>query len=202
MVADTNSSQHPRDRLIAAAMAMFHAHGYHSVGVQTLCEQAEVAKGSFYHFFESKEELTIAAVQEAWDRFKATVILPSMAMGGTAEERVRGIRRGCLDPSHRALPACCCVDTSTPATYNLPRKQFPVGRYGKQGPRYDVLVGPRSLDKDCRPGSRRSTRRGVGGQFQDPVVDNPCTNGVRRTKRGRTRRPWARPSPSAPAGAV
>jgi len=99
MVADTNSSQHPRDRLIAAAMAMFHAHGYHSVGVQTLCEQAEVAKGSFYHFFESKEELTIAAVQEAWDRFKATVILPSMAMGGTAEERVRGIHRGCLDPS-------------------------------------------------------------------------------------------------------
>lgn len=46
-----------RQRIIEVARRLFHARGYADVGVQDICRRARVAKGSFYHFFESKQEL-------------------------------------------------------------------------------------------------------------------------------------------------
>ncbi|OFW65403.1 MAG: hypothetical protein A2Z12_04685 [Actinobacteria bacterium RBG_16_68_21] len=97
MTPKYSPGDHPRERLISAATALFHDLGYHCVGVQTLCEEAGVAKGSFYHFFESKEELTIAAVDGAWERFKELVILPALDAETSPEERVRRIREACVD---------------------------------------------------------------------------------------------------------
>lgn len=39
---------------------------YDSVGVGEICKKANVNKGSFYHFFPSKEDLAVAALQESW----------------------------------------------------------------------------------------------------------------------------------------
>jgi len=36
------------------------------VGVDQICEQSGVKKGSFYHFFRSKSELTVAAYEYHW----------------------------------------------------------------------------------------------------------------------------------------
>ena len=84
-----------RERLIAAAAELLHEHPYHAVGVQTLCERAGVRKGSFYHFFQSKEELTIAAVERAWAAYKHGLAeLP--LEGQTIEKRLRLIVDNCL----------------------------------------------------------------------------------------------------------
>ncbi len=40
--------------------------GYNAVTVDAICERAGVKKGSFYHFFESKAALAIAAMEYAW----------------------------------------------------------------------------------------------------------------------------------------
>jgi TetR/AcrR family transcriptional repressor of nem operon len=84
-----------RERLVAAAAELLHEHPYHAVGVQTLCERAGVRKGSFYHFFESKEELTIAAVERAWSRYKRGLEELPLA-GETIEKRLRLIVENCL----------------------------------------------------------------------------------------------------------
>lgn len=42
-----------------------------STSVDHICERAEVKKGSFYHFFESKHALAIAAIEQGWDEFRA-----------------------------------------------------------------------------------------------------------------------------------
>ena len=55
-----------RERLVAAASELLHARGYGAVGVAEICAAAEVRKGSFYHFFESKQALTVEVVQSAW----------------------------------------------------------------------------------------------------------------------------------------
>ena len=52
-----------KDRLIAVAMELMYARGYHAVGVQEICVQAGVNKGSFYHFFPSKQALVLAVIE-------------------------------------------------------------------------------------------------------------------------------------------
>lgn len=84
-----------RERLVEAASELLHEHPYHAVGVQTLCERAGVRKGSFYHFFQSKEELTIAAVERAWAAYKRG--LADLPLDGEPlERRLRLIVDNCL----------------------------------------------------------------------------------------------------------
>lgn len=51
-----------RERITLAAIELFHARSYDSVGVNDICERAGVVKGSFYHFFTSKDELVLAVI--------------------------------------------------------------------------------------------------------------------------------------------
>jgi TetR/AcrR family transcriptional repressor of nem operon len=49
-------------RLITTAMQLIHTRGYTAVGVHEICTQAGVHKGSFYHFFPSKQALVLAVI--------------------------------------------------------------------------------------------------------------------------------------------
>jgi len=55
-----------RERLVTAASDLLHARGYGAVGVAEICAAADVRKGSFYHFFESKQALTVEVIEAAW----------------------------------------------------------------------------------------------------------------------------------------
>ncbi len=52
-----------RDRLVAAAADLVHRRGYNSVSVADICEDAGLQKGSFYHFFKSKQALVLATLE-------------------------------------------------------------------------------------------------------------------------------------------
>lgn len=62
-----------RDRLISGAIKLMHGRSYANVGVQELCEQAGVKKGSFYHFFPSKRDLTLAALDLECERLRRDI---------------------------------------------------------------------------------------------------------------------------------
>ncbi len=49
--------------LINAAQRLMLRQGYAATGINEVCRGAGVSKGAFYHFFESKEALTIAALE-------------------------------------------------------------------------------------------------------------------------------------------
>ncbi len=57
-------------RIMETAMELIWHSSYDSVGVGDICRQARINKGSFYHFFPSKEALAVAALQEHWDRLQ------------------------------------------------------------------------------------------------------------------------------------
>lgn len=57
-------------RIMATAMDLIWRSSYDSVGVGDICKQAQVNKGSFYHFFPSKEMLAVEALKEHWDVLK------------------------------------------------------------------------------------------------------------------------------------
>jgi TetR/AcrR family transcriptional repressor of nem operon len=57
-----------RERLLEAATNLIWVEGYAALTVDGVCERAGVRKGSFYHFFESKEQLVLATLDAHWAR--------------------------------------------------------------------------------------------------------------------------------------
>ena len=55
-----------RDRLLQSAGDLITQNGYNAVGVSEICKGAEVNKGSFYHFFGSKEDLALEVIDAYW----------------------------------------------------------------------------------------------------------------------------------------
>ncbi|MFC6673134.1 TetR/AcrR family transcriptional regulator [Marinobacterium aestuariivivens] len=59
-----------REKLLCTAMELIWQSNYTSVGVNEICKQAGVTKGSFYHYFETKADLYYAAVLNHWEHLK------------------------------------------------------------------------------------------------------------------------------------
>jgi TetR/AcrR family transcriptional regulator, transcriptional repressor for nem operon len=55
-----------KERLLDSMMELIWLGNYSSASVDAICEHAQVKKGSFYHFFESKTDLAIAALDHGW----------------------------------------------------------------------------------------------------------------------------------------
>jgi TetR/AcrR family transcriptional repressor of nem operon len=55
-----------REKILTSAQALIELRGYSALGVAEICKAAGVPKGSFYHFFESKEALALAVIDEHW----------------------------------------------------------------------------------------------------------------------------------------
>jgi len=56
-----------RLRLMQAAQELIWESSYGAVTIEAICERAQVRKGSFYYFFDSKSDLVCAAVRSWWD---------------------------------------------------------------------------------------------------------------------------------------
>lgn len=76
-----------RERLIRSASLLFHARSYAAVGVQELCEQADVRRGSFYYHFPSKEALALAVLDREQSELTVEVFEPAFKSGGVSLER-------------------------------------------------------------------------------------------------------------------
>ncbi|AIS02351.1 TetR/AcrR family transcriptional regulator [Streptomyces glaucescens] len=77
-----------RERLIDATGELMRSRSYSSLGVAEICAKAEVKKGSFYHFFESKQALTIEAINAYWEAERGCWTA-ELAATGPALDRLR-----------------------------------------------------------------------------------------------------------------
>jgi TetR/AcrR family transcriptional repressor of nem operon len=57
-----------REKILSAGRSLIELRGYSALGVAEICKAAGVPKGSFYYFFESKEALGLAVIDEHWAR--------------------------------------------------------------------------------------------------------------------------------------
>ncbi|MFB6674855.1 TetR/AcrR family transcriptional regulator [Streptomyces sp. NPDC056390] len=55
-----------REKILTSAQSLIELRGYSALGVAEICKAAGVPKGSFYYFFESKEALALAVLDEHW----------------------------------------------------------------------------------------------------------------------------------------
>ena len=77
-----NLAKDTRERIIEAAKSRFHSRSYADVGIKEICDSAAIQKGSFYHFFSSKQDLVLAVIEEfatEWaDGFVAEAFDPAL----------------------------------------------------------------------------------------------------------------------------
>jgi TetR/AcrR family transcriptional repressor of nem operon len=55
-----------RAKILASGQSLIELRGYSALGVAEICQAAGVPKGSFYYFFESKQALALAVIDEHW----------------------------------------------------------------------------------------------------------------------------------------
>lgn len=63
-----------QQRILDSARELIYARSYADVGVAEICEHAGVQKGSFYHFFPSKRDLTLAVLDAHYVAFKEHLV--------------------------------------------------------------------------------------------------------------------------------
>jgi TetR/AcrR family transcriptional repressor of nem operon len=56
-----------KERILATARELFHGRSYSDVGIKEICSMTNVLKGSFYHFFPSKQDLAMAVIDNMAD---------------------------------------------------------------------------------------------------------------------------------------
>ena len=63
-----------RDRILQAGTDLFSKKGFNGTGLNEILTQAAVPKGSFYHYFGSKEEFGVVLIERARDEYMAELM--------------------------------------------------------------------------------------------------------------------------------
>ena len=78
-----------RERLIESASELWHSRSYADVGVNEICEHAGARKGSFYHFFSSKQDLALAVIDSFWSQARTRLLDPTLDSAQPLEKLVK-----------------------------------------------------------------------------------------------------------------
>ncbi len=79
--------QQTKQRLLDSAQQLMYSRSYSDVGVQEICKDAKVQKGSFYHFFPSKSALTVEVLEQLKMQMIENILLPAFAKDLTPAKR-------------------------------------------------------------------------------------------------------------------
>ena len=82
-----SKGQETRQRLLDSAQELMYSRSYSDVGVQEICKDANVQKGSFYHFFSSKSALTVEVLEQLKMQMIEHILLPAFAKDLTPSKR-------------------------------------------------------------------------------------------------------------------
>ncbi|MFO8154310.1 TetR/AcrR family transcriptional regulator [Thioalkalivibrio sp.] len=94
-----------RQRIVDGARHLIYGRSYHDVGVAEICTRAGVRKGSFYHFFPSKQELSLAVIDEMRIGIDAGVLSPALAPDVAPMQRLARFVERLYDFQRQAAPA-------------------------------------------------------------------------------------------------
>lgn len=83
----TTQTQLPKSKLVETAADLIYRQGWNATGINQILTEAKVPKGSFYYYFQSKEDLGVAIVKYHADQFQElykTTLLNANLSGGEA----------------------------------------------------------------------------------------------------------------------
>ena len=101
------TSRDSRELLLQAGMELFLERGYSATGLQDILERAGVPKGSFYHYFGSKEEFGLE-VLERYARQATEVAEEHLGMADGEQRPILERLRGYYEAQAEKLTSCSC----------------------------------------------------------------------------------------------
>lgn len=146
-----------RARLVEAAKFVFEEDGFLDARISDIAERAGLSHGSFYHYFESKEEIFREVAAEVDERLSAplgnVILAPSSTR--TPHERIREALRQHLESYRDEAPMMGVIEQ--------------VSRYDER--LNEVRLERHASDrKQVADSIRRLQRRGLADPDLDPVV--------------------------------
>jgi TetR/AcrR family transcriptional repressor of nem operon len=89
--------QDTRERILATGESLILARGFSAVGLSEILSKAEVPKGSFYHYFKSKEGFGVALLERYFQDYDAQIIRLFAAAPSGGRQAVLGYFNNWLD---------------------------------------------------------------------------------------------------------
>ena len=86
-----------RNEIINAAVQVFAEKGYDSATLGEIAQRAEFAKGTLYHYFNSKEELFLTQLLEGMDQFYKLAVHAAQLPELSSAERLKSFAYSLLD---------------------------------------------------------------------------------------------------------
>ncbi|MBG0830233.1 TetR/AcrR family transcriptional regulator [Planomonospora sp. ID67723] len=164
-----------RERLLESACELMLSRGYGSIGVAEICSRADVRKGSFYHFFESKQALTIAVVDAHWQTQRAawTAILgdpapPLERLERLFREQAEGQRRAKL--SGGAVHGCLLANLALELSQQDDPVQERLGEIFAEQIALVQAVLDQAAGEGAIPAPRPGTARSLVAQLEGLVL--------------------------------
>ena len=68
------NKQTSREKILQSAVQLFLGEGYEATSVNDICKHAGVSKGSFYHYFETKQVLFLSLMENWSGRVMQSVL--------------------------------------------------------------------------------------------------------------------------------
>lgn len=103
-----------KEKLLEAAVRLMLEKGYTATSVDEICEAAKLTKGSFFHYFENKEDLGKAAVKYFYGRMKGMFSECDFMKESDPLKRVYGYVDAMIEFSQTPnTPKCCLIGNFT-----------------------------------------------------------------------------------------
>ena len=161
-----------RAELIAAGMSLLATQGYNATGIEAVLKQAGVPKGSFYHYFGSKEEFGLAVIDHFAERFSQRLDAFLARVSGLSRARVQRLMEGGLvlvdgspeKPRHRITPGQRIeVRIPDPTPLTLTPERIPLDILHEDA---DLIV----LGTHGRKGAKRALMLQVSAPFHSALM--------------------------------
>lgn len=118
-----------RRGVIDDALSLFRQKGYHATSMADIGAQCGLLKGSIYHYFATKEELALAAIEQETVAARQAFFAAAYDDGRPDKERLKAFAGGMVDHFSDREGGCLMANLAAEASGVLSALMPPVSRY-------------------------------------------------------------------------
>lgn len=105
-------NEHNRETILEKGMELFNRRGYHGTGIKEILDACQVPKGSFYNYFESKEQFAVAVLNHHHARENAKWQHHYATTKGPRLQQVRAMVDAFVEGYEQDPNLCGCLLTN------------------------------------------------------------------------------------------
>lgn len=102
-------TENTRDKLIATSIQLMAIKGFNNTGIAEILAQVKVPKGSFYHYFKSKDDLGFAIIEQYGQQLRQSLSSHLETTQGSALSRLKSYFTMILEYFEGNFGLCNCL---------------------------------------------------------------------------------------------